>query len=42
MIEAAGGVVTDWEGNAPFAGGRVVAAATKKLHREAMGVLCEE
>lgn len=41
LIEAAGGVVTDWEGNAPPAGGRVVAAAGRKLHREAMELLCE-
>ncbi|MES2530946.1 MAG: histidinol-phosphatase [Pseudomonadota bacterium] len=41
LIEAAGGVVTDWEGR-PLglkSDGRVVAAATPELHREALAML---
>jgi inositol-phosphate phosphatase/L-galactose 1-phosphate phosphatase/histidinol-phosphatase len=41
LIEAAGGVVTDWEGRALglHSDGRVVAAATPELHRQALAVL---
>ncbi|MDM0000255.1 histidinol-phosphatase [Variovorax sp. J22P240] len=41
LIEAAGGVVTDWEGR-PLgleANARVVAAATPELHRQALAIL---
>ncbi len=41
LIEAAGGIVTDWEGR-PLgleSDGRVVAAATPELHRQALAVL---
>ncbi|VTU22599.1 Histidinol-phosphatase [Variovorax sp. PBS-H4] len=41
LIEAAGGVITDWEGS-PLglaSDGRVVAAATPELHREALAIL---
>ncbi|VTU15965.1 histidinol-phosphatase [Variovorax sp. RA8] len=41
LIEAAGGVITDWEGR-PLglaSNGRVVAAATPALHREALAIL---
>ena len=41
LIEAAGGVVTDWQGQ-PLglkSDGRVVAAATPELHREALAAL---
>ncbi|MGJ7510623.1 histidinol-phosphatase [Variovorax sp. GT1P44] len=41
LIEAAGGVVTDWEGR-PLnlqSDGRVVAAATPELHRQALALL---
>ncbi|MEM8592538.1 MAG: inositol monophosphatase family protein [Pseudomonadota bacterium] len=36
VVEAAGGVVTDWEGGPAHEGGRVVAAATPKLHQAAL------
>lgn len=36
VIEAAGGIVTDWEGRPAHAGGRVIAAATKELHAAAL------
>ena len=41
LIQAAGGVVTDWTGGAAHMGGRVVAAATPELHAEAMSILKE-
>ncbi|MDF1872416.1 inositol monophosphatase family protein [Vannielia sp.] len=39
VIEAAGGVVTDWEGGPVHEGGRALAAATPELHRAAMELL---
>jgi myo-inositol-1(or 4)-monophosphatase len=39
IIEGAGGVVTDWGGHPPLAGGRVIAAATRELHAAALEVL---
>lgn len=39
VIEAAGGVVTDWEGNPPHMGGRVIAAANPEIHAAALRVL---
>ena len=39
IIEAAGGVITDGQGNLPVAGGFVVAAANKRLHEEVMALL---
>lgn len=39
VIEAAGGIVTDWNGNPCHNGGRVLAAANRELHAEAMALL---
>ncbi|THH35831.1 histidinol-phosphatase [Aliishimia ponticola] len=39
VIEAAGGLVTDWEGGPVHAGGRAIAAANREIHAEAMAVL---
>ncbi len=39
IIEAAGGIVTDWEGGPVHNGGRAVAAATESLHQEALAAL---
>ncbi len=39
IIEGAGGVVTDWTGEPPLAGGNVVAAATPELHAQALEIL---
>lgn len=39
VIEAAGGIVTDWTGGPAHMGGRVLAAATKELHGEAVELL---
>lgn len=39
VIEAAGGIVTDWEGQPVHDGGRALAAATPELHAKAMALL---
>lgn len=41
IIEAAGGVVTTWDGGSAEQGGTCVAAATPELHAEAMRILRE-
>jgi histidinol phosphatase-like enzyme (inositol monophosphatase family) len=41
IIEAAGGVVSTWNGGRAEMGGTCVAAATPQLHEEAMRVLCD-
>ncbi|WP_424984537.1 histidinol-phosphatase [Microbulbifer sp. S227A] len=39
VIQAAGGIVTDWRGNPAHLGGRVIAAANPDIHAAALGVL---
>lgn len=39
LIEAAGGIVTDWDGKPALAGGNVIAAANAELHAEALELL---
>lgn len=39
VIEAAGGIVTDWEGNPCHDGGRVLAAANRDIHAAALALL---
>ena len=39
VVEAAGGIVTDWQGGSAAAGGQVIAAANPEIHAEAMAVL---
>jgi myo-inositol-1(or 4)-monophosphatase len=39
IILAAGGTITSWEGGAPNAGGRVVAAGDKRVHAAALAML---
>jgi fructose-1,6-bisphosphatase/inositol monophosphatase family enzyme len=39
VVEAAGGIVTDWTGAPAHGGGQVVAAATSELHAAAMALL---
>lgn len=39
VIEAAGGIVTDWEGKPCHDGGRVLAAANSRIHAEALALL---
>lgn len=42
VIEAAGGIVTDWQGGPVHAGGRALAAATPELHAAALRLLSWE
>lgn len=39
LIQAAGGVVTDWEGNPVHQGGRALAAANEHIHAAALDIL---
>lgn len=39
VVEAAGGIVTDWQGGPVLDGGRVIAAASKELHQAALEIL---
>ena len=39
VIEAAGGVITDWQGNPAHEGGRALAAASPELHAEALALV---
>jgi len=41
VVEAAGGVVTNWSGGAVHEGGQVIAAATPELHRAALALLAQ-
>lgn len=41
VIEAAGGVVTDWKGRPAHQGGRVLAAANAEIHAAALAVLSQ-
>lgn len=39
IIEAAGGIVTDWSGGPVHQGGRAIAAANPQIHAEALAIL---
>ncbi len=39
VIQAAGGVVTDWQGNPAQKGGRALAAANRDIHAAALAIL---
>jgi myo-inositol-1(or 4)-monophosphatase len=39
IIGGAGGIVTTWEGGAPHAGGRIIAAGDKRVHAAALALL---
>ncbi len=41
VIEAAGGIVTDWEGRPAHGGGRIVAASSRTLHTAALALFRE-
>ena len=41
LVQAAGGVVTDWRGGNPMHGGRCLCAATPELHAAALDILRE-
>lgn len=42
LIEAAGGIVTDWEGGPAHNGGRALAAATPALHEATLALLAQQ
>ncbi|MCE8468421.1 histidinol-phosphatase, partial [Rhodovulum sulfidophilum] len=39
VVEASGGIVTDWQGGPAHGGGRVIAAANPRVHAEALAIL---
>lgn len=39
VIEAAGGIVTDWQGRPAYEGGRILAASSPAVHAEALALL---
>jgi histidinol phosphatase-like enzyme (inositol monophosphatase family) len=39
VVEAAGGIVTDWKGHSAIQGGRVIAAANRDVHTAALALL---
>ena len=39
IIAGAGGMVTDWDGSSPNAGGRIIAAGDARIHEAAMAIL---
>ena len=39
VVEAAGGIVTSWDGGPAHMGGRVIAAANRDIHAEALAIL---
>ncbi len=39
VIERAGGIVTTWDGGSPMNGGRIIAAANRAIHGEALAIL---
>jgi myo-inositol-1(or 4)-monophosphatase len=41
VIEAAGGIVTDWDGGPAHDGGRALAAANREIHAQALALLRE-
>ena len=41
VVQAAGGVVTDWHGRPAHAGGRAIAAANPEIHAQALAILQE-
>ena len=42
IVEGAGGIITDWQGNAALKGGLIVAATGKRLHDEVLEYLGSE
>jgi myo-inositol-1(or 4)-monophosphatase len=42
VVEAAGGLVTDWQGDPAHPGGRAIAAANAEIHAEALSILKAE
>lgn len=42
IVQGAGGVITNWQGDSARAGGQVVAAATTELHNQAIALLASD
>ena len=42
VVEAAGGIVTDWTGGPAIDGGQVIAAANPQIHAEALALLAAQ
>jgi histidinol phosphatase-like enzyme (inositol monophosphatase family) len=41
IIEGAGGIVTDWRGETPLNGGRIIATGDERVHAEALRLLAD-
>jgi myo-inositol-1(or 4)-monophosphatase len=41
VVQAAGGIVTDWQGGPAHHGGRAIAAANAEIHAEALAILAD-
>ena len=41
LIQAAGGIVTDWQGGPAHNGGRALAAANADIHAQALAILAK-
>ena len=41
VVQAAGGILTDWQGNPAHEGGRALAAANADLHAQALEILAK-
>ena len=41
IIQNAGGIITDWQGNNAYHGGQVIAAANENLHQQALTILAK-
>jgi fructose-1,6-bisphosphatase/inositol monophosphatase family enzyme len=39
VVEGAGGIITDWKGGDPSAGGQCVASGDKRVHEETIRLL---
>ena len=39
VVQAAGGIVTDWQGGPAHLGGRAIAAANVEIHAQALAIL---
>jgi myo-inositol-1(or 4)-monophosphatase len=39
IVAGAGGIITTWEGGAPEAGGRIIAAGDRRVHEAALAML---
>jgi myo-inositol-1(or 4)-monophosphatase len=40
LVDAAGGIITDWSGGSALDGGQVVAAGDRRVYEQAIRLLC--